>query len=70
MVDFKSFFSYRRNVKVSDLEDFVGKDLLIEAQRRGLKILGDKLKTSDALPSTIIGLAQILAEYGVGGNQK
>lgn len=54
-----------RNKRISDLPDFVGKKLLLEAQETGVRIIGGESWTTDAMPIMLIGLANILVERGI-----
>ena len=52
--------------KVSDFQDFAGKEILLAAQQRGIEIMGDKvsLQAADVM---LFGLASILAQHNIGG---
>ena len=52
--------------RITDFPDFVGRKLLLQAQKRGLEITGG-LIGPDATPIMLIGLASILAEHNIGG---
>lgn len=51
----------RRKRKLSEMPDFPGKELLLEAQKRG----GQLTVSPDFAEVTLLGLAQILAENGI-----
>lgn len=55
-------------IKISELPAFVGKKLLLEAQAKGVEIVGktgDTRVILDAAAVTLIGLASLLVERGV-----
>ena len=47
------------SVKVGELPPFLGQELLLEAQRRGIKIVPHSMSFTDI---TLLGLANILVE--------
>lgn len=51
--------------KIGDFKDFPGKEILLEAQKRGAEIVAkSNAKVVDFSVVTLIGLANMLAERG------
>ena len=51
--------------KISEFPNFLGQKLLLEAQTRGLCVTRGWKGNGDAIPITLIGLANILVERGI-----
>lgn len=52
--------------KLSEFPDFVGRDLLMLAEKRGLEVTGGELGTG-ATAIILIGLVSLMAERNIGG---
>ena len=51
------------NRKISQLPPFIGRNLLLEAQKKGIEVTQGRM--TDGAAVTLIGLAVLLAEAGV-----